>query len=127
MANGKTLSADNILSADDIKVRRVKCQEWGGDVIIKTMSGTERDDFELTLAAERDDKGKKGKTNLTNVRARYVAATAVDDKGVLLFTQEQALELGKKNAKALDRCFDVARDLNGMLKETEVAEAEGNS
>jgi len=122
----KLLGAADILGADDIKTERVSCPEWGGDVLIKTMTGAERDAFELSLSKDKKGKGK-AENDLSNIRARYVAATAVDAKGVLLFTQEQVEELGKKNAKALDRCFDVARELNGMLKETEVEEAKGNS
>ena len=52
--------------------------------------------------------------NLKNIRARLVVKTACDENGALLFTEDQASYLGKKSAKALDRCFSVAQTLNGL-------------
>ncbi len=122
--NKGILSAADILGANDLKTELVACPEWGGDVCLKSMTGLERDRFELGMTK----KGKNGKreNDTDNLRAKLVAACAVDEKGKQLFTEAQALELGAKNAKALDRCFDAASALNGMF-EADIKVAEKNS
>jgi len=103
------LTRDQILSADDLKRETVAVPEWGGDVIVRTMTGTERDAFEASLQG-----GKGGKLNLANIRARLVSRTAVDDAGARLFTEADIEAVGGKSAAALDRCFAVAQRLNGL-------------
>jgi len=100
------LSKAAILNADDLKTETVKVPEWGGDVMVRTMSGTARDAFEQSLV------GSDGR--MENVRARLVSLTMCDEKGERIFSDEEMLELGKKSAKALDRVFDVAQRLNGI-------------
>ena len=121
----KILSAAEILAADDLITETVQCDEWGGDVLIKSMTGTERDAFEVAMT-KKDEKGNIVAGTLDNVRAGLVAATAVDAEGVQLFTIDQVEALGKKSALALDRCFDVASRLNRMYSAA-VAEEKGNS
>lgn len=108
----KILSAADILGANDKKVVYVDCPEWGGEVGIKAMSGTERDTFEQSMYKRE---GKKIEAVTDNIRARLVCMTAVDGNGDRLFTDAQLKELGEKSAAALDRCFDAAKDLNGMF------------
>ena len=106
-----TLTAGEILAADDLVKELVKVPEWGGDLYIKTMSGTDRDSFEDDITKTR---GKKVDVNMKNIRARLVVKTACDEGGTLLFTEDQAQALGLKSAKALDRCFSTAQKLNGL-------------
>jgi len=104
------LTRDQILSADDLKRETVAVPEWGGDVLIRTMTGTERDAFEASLQGG----GKSGKINTANIRARLVSLTAVDEAGGRLFADSDMATLGGKSAAALDRCSAVAMRLNGM-------------
>ena len=78
---------------------------------MRTLNGTERDAFEQSMV------GKKNKTNLDNVRARFAVLTICDESGNRLFTANDATELGKKSAAALDRVFAVAQRLNGFSSE----------
>lgn len=106
------LTADQILAADDIKTKVVEVPEWGGSVIIKTMTGTERDKFE---AESVKTKGGKQEQNFDNFRARLVAAATVDENGVLLFqNRHQIALLGKKSVAALQRLFNEIQELNGI-------------
>ena len=102
------LSRDAILQTDDLPRELVQVPEWGGDVYVSTLNGTQRDAFEQSM------QGKKNKLNLDNVRARFAVLTLVDDKGVRLFTDADAKALGEKSAAALDRVFAVAQRLNGF-------------
>jgi len=105
------LTRESILQSDDLPRELVEVPEWGGDVYVRTLTGTERDAFEQSMVH------KKNKTNLANVRARFAVLTVCDDSGQRLFTDEDAKELGTKSAAALDRVFEVAQRLNGFSKE----------
>jgi len=103
----KILTKDQILQADDKHTQEVEVPEWGGRVIIKTLSGDERDQFEESIIRgdKRDFKG---------IRAKLVALSAVDENGKRLFTFEEAKLLGEKSARALDRVFGAAQKLSGF-------------
>lgn len=105
------LDKQAILAAKDHKTSLVEVPEWGGNVLVRTMTGRERDAFEASLA--KGD-GKDRKTDLTNLRARLVGLCLVGEDGQRLFTDAEVEQLGDKNAAALDRVFAVAQQLNGM-------------
>lgn len=105
------LSRDQILSADDLTHEDLPVPEWGGTVRVRSLTGTERDAFEVSVSPD----GKK--TNLANVRARLVAKTVVDEQGNALFTDTDVIKLGLKNAAALNRVWDVARKLSGLTED----------
>lgn len=110
----RTLTEEEVYQADDLTREFVAVPEWAnGDpeagVYIRTMSGTERDQFEEDISKT---KGKKTEINFKNIRARLVAMTACDENGKPIFTNID--KLGEKSSKALDRCFGVAQRLNGM-------------
>lgn len=98
---------DTILQAQDLETEKITVPEWGCDVNISTMTGTERDAFDQSLVVD-------GRRNIDNLRARLLVKTLVDDDGARLFTDAEAVDLGKKSAAAIDRCFDVAQRLNGL-------------
>jgi len=102
------LTRDSILQADDLPKESVEVPEWGGQVWVRTLSGTERDSFEQSMV------NKKNKPNMDNVRARFAVLTICDEAGDRLFKAADADELGKKSAAALDRVFAVAQRLNGF-------------
>ncbi|WP_299195759.1 hypothetical protein [uncultured Amphritea sp.] len=100
------LTRDQILAADDHKTEVVPVPEWGGEVMVGTMSGTARDKLEASVI------GKNGGANLTNARAKYLAACVVDEAGNLMFSEKDITKLGSKSVAALDRVFEVAQRLN---------------
>lgn len=109
----KTLNREEILAASDLKTETVEVPEWGGQVIVKTLMGFERDEFEASLFIGPDGKPTIGRT-AENVRAKLIAASTVDEAGARMFTAEDVEALGKKSAKALDRVFSAAQAVNGM-------------
>ena len=102
------LDRNSILKMDALPKEQLSVPEWGGDVWVRTLTGTERDSFEQSMVQ------KKNKPNLNNVRARFAVLTICDEKGERLFTDNDAEALGKKSAAALDRVFEVAQRLNGF-------------
>jgi hypothetical protein len=117
------LSRDDILKADDLPREVVACPEWGGDVLVQALSGTQRDEFEASMAVMR---GKTVVPDTENIRAKLVARSLVDEDGGQLFTQHDVHALGLKSAAALDRVFAVASRLSGLSDE-DIDDLAGNS
>jgi hypothetical protein len=113
------LTKEQILNASDSKIEAIDIPEWGGQVFIRTISGTERDNFEQSIV-----KGKG--TDLTNLRAKFCVLVICDESGNRIFNDNHVSVLGKKSAAALDRIFDAGRKLNGMT-DGDVKELEKNS
>ncbi len=109
-----TLTRDDILSAEDLKSERVQVPEWGGEVIVRELTGTERDEYESSLVTI---KGTKTEVNSRNMRAKLVALSLVDDGGNRLFTHEDIKALGLKSASALDRVVDVAKRISRIAED----------
>jgi hypothetical protein len=106
------LSRQGILTAQDLKHEDIEVPEWGGLVRVRGLKGVERDEFESSIVVTNPD----GTTRVESkaMRARLVSLTAIDDRGVRLFTAEDVIALGQKSAAALERVFDVAMRLSGM-------------
>ena len=102
------LTKEEILKSNDSKTMELDIPEWGGKVKLATMSGFARDRFEAASI------GRNGSVNMTNIRARLVAATIITDSGKLMFTDKDVEALGKKSAKALTRIYDAAEKLNAI-------------
>ena len=121
----KKLSADDILGTNDMKTRIVVVPEWNGSVIVRALSGLERDAFEASLVS----KGAKRELTTANIRARLCAIAIVDPSDPALkkraFTDEQITALGQKSARALSRVYDVAAALSGVSN-TDLDDLAGN-
>jgi hypothetical protein len=117
-----TLSRKQILQADDIQQQLVDVPEWGGQVLVRGLTGAERDRFE---AGVLERKGKHYNVNMANIRAKLVAATCIDGDGQLLFGDDDVPLLAEKSGLALQRVFEVAQQLSG-LSETDLEELAGN-
>ncbi|MFI0900560.1 hypothetical protein [Streptomyces sp. NPDC020983] len=114
------LSRDEILAMDDIKTVPVTVPEWGGKVVlVRGLSGAQRDEFEATNR-------RNGEQNLTNIRARFLVRCIVNEEGTRIFADQDAAALGKKSSAAIDRIWGVATDLSGSSDEAQ-EEMEGNS
>ena len=117
-----------ILEVDDTQTEEVEVPEWGGKVLIKGLSGAERDSYEQSMV---QGKGKNARMNMKNARAKLVALTTVvpDEEGGyerVFKSKGDVKRLGKKSGKALERVFSKARKLSGLTKE-DMEELAGNS
>lgn len=107
------LTREEILKANDIKTESVSVPEWGGDVMVRGLTGAQRDDYEATLIRM---KGTDAQMNLRNARAKLVQRSCVDADGALLFNEDDVVALSRKSAAALERVFEVAQRLSGLSK-----------
>lgn len=105
------LTKADLLSIVDTTVEDVWVPEWQTTVKVKSLTAAERDAFE---ASSLSGQGRNREVNLQNVRARLLVRAIVDDSGARIFGDLDAMELGQKNASALDRLFAVASRLSGL-------------
>jgi hypothetical protein len=105
------LTKDSILAAVDLKRETVPVPEWGGDVVVQELCGTDRDAFETSLFK---GEGEARVFVTENMRARLVVRCLVDGEGKRLFSDADAAALGAKNAAVIDRLYDVAQRLSGL-------------
>lgn len=104
-----SLTAEQILAADDMGLKKVSVPEWGGDVHIRVMTVGERDEYERMWIGQRD----KG---IENFRTQYLARVLCDEKGELLFRGKEPA-LAKKSGAVMGRLFDEAMRHNKMTEE----------
>jgi hypothetical protein len=97
------LTREQILAAS-IEREILDVPEWGGEINVRGMTGTERERFELA-AQKRSD---------CILRALVAAMCVCDGDGKALFTQTDVPALAANSAAALDRVFDVAVRLSGI-------------
>lgn len=104
------LTAEEILAADDLGLKKVKVKEWKGEVYIRVMSVGERDAYERMWIGKKE-------TGVENFRTEYLARVLCDENGRLLFTREQVASLANKSGAVMGRLFDEAIKHNNMSEE----------
>lgn len=102
------LSKAKILAAKDVKLSDpVPVPEWGGDVYIKTLSGTERDAFEEAYAEQK----------MKAFRVRFLVLTLADEAGERLFADADIPALSGKSSIVINRLFEKAWSHNAFTNE----------
>lgn len=104
------LTAEDILAADDLGLKKVHIKEWGGDVYIRVMSVGERDEYERMWIGKKE-------VGVENFRTQYLARVLCDEKGKLLFTRDQVIALANKSGAVMGKLFDEAMRHNRMTEE----------
>jgi hypothetical protein len=105
------LGKDQIFGADDITTQVLPVPEWGGEVMVRGLTGHERDAWEQSMTVR---KGRKVEMDTTDFRARLVVLCVVDEKGQRLFHDGDVHQLASKSGAALDRIYTVAAELSGI-------------
>lgn len=116
------LNREDILGADDILIEQVPVPEWGGDVFVKGMTGSERDLFESSVISVSS---KTEKVDMRDIRAKLCSKSICDEDGKKLFSTADVKELSQKSAVALQRVFLVAQRLSGITDDDVEELAEG--
>lgn len=122
------LNFDDIVASQDKEYQDVDVPEWGGTVRIATMSGEDRDRWELSMM-QADDSSERGfKLNFDAYsRVRLVAMCLVDNNFSRIFTTTEEMDaLAKKSGKVMDLLYDVAQRVNGIT-DSDIDDLEKNS
>jgi hypothetical protein len=115
------LSKAEILTADDLRVERVAVAEWGGQVVIRTMTGAQREQFLNYVTPDAE-----GKRNYKHFNSALVCLCAIDETGHPLFTMEDVASLADKHWRALETVAEACLALNA-LRADDLEEAKKNS
>jgi len=119
----KTLDKKALLTRQAIKVVPVELDNGEG-VYVRSMMAFEKDLFEQSL--RKEVKNEKGETDfvlsLGNFRAKLAVNTICDEKGVLLFSPEDYMDLAKNMlASRLEKIVDEAQKLNAITEKDKEA------
>jgi hypothetical protein len=118
-------NAADILGMDDRRTETVEVPEWGVSVLIRGLTGGEREAWEQSFVSNTGT--AKQRTNYNNFRAKLVVKCVLNPTtGGAMFGTEHIIPLSQKNAAALARVYDVAARLSGISKE-DAEELSGNS
>lgn len=127
---GAYLTSEQILAATDLPAEDVEVPEWADPasgatmVMVRGLTGEERDEWEASLWVTRGNQFVK---DTANIRAKLAARCIVDpDTREPMFTQQHVYALGKLSGAALDRVWNVATRLSGIGPSAE-ADLEGKS
>lgn len=107
-----------IEKASELKTEVVTVPEWGGDVLLRELTGSERDWYEASIVGSRRERRGGTETselNLKNLRARLVGMCLIDpDTKQLMYSDQEIGVLGNKSAAALDRLFEACQRLSAI-------------
>ena len=117
------LNIKQILSADDLESQTMTIPEWGGEVIIRTMTEADRSKIEASVIQQN---GSNQSVNMERYKVKIVVASLVDEEGKRLFTQKNIDALRQKSARPINRIVNAAQKLNG-ISDDDVEELMGNS
>ncbi|MCM2390200.1 hypothetical protein [Streptomyces albipurpureus] len=112
-------------AADDRQWEDVPVPEWGGEVRILGMSGTERNAYSESIVSIGTN-GKPQRVNMQDQTAKLLSKCLVDEDFKRLYTDKEVRQLGAKNGQVLERLTKIGQRLSGMRKE-DLEEAEGKS
>lgn len=105
-----SLSKEQILNAKDYDIEKVDVPEWGGEVFLKPLSGTVRNQLVYQVQANKD---------LEKVQLQVLVNSICDEDGNLLFTEKDILALGKKSSTVIARLEAIASKISGLTPDAE--------
>lgn len=117
----KSLTFDDILAAQDLKVKELEVPEWGGSVWIREFNGLTRNEF-----ADRFKRAESDQKQLLSLQYDLIASCLCNEDGALLAPDKKlAQKLAEKNARVTDRILREIMALNA-LSSTAIEDAAKN-
>lgn len=110
------LSREQVLNAEDRQVQSVDIPEWGGAVLVKSLSAGQVEYAQQKMAG----KGMK------NATAILIAMACVDEEGKRLFHESDLDALSEKSIAACQRILQVVLEQNALDK-SEIEKISKNS
>ena len=101
------LDRKSILAADDVRKEKTAVPEWGGDVFLRVLTGTDRDRFEESYSEQK----------MKAFRIRFLLLALCDEAGKRLFGDDEGEILGNKSSVVINRLFEAGWKLNAFTQE----------
>lgn len=100
------LTKEQILQSNTVTTEKVAVPEWGGEIILKSLSANDQDVIDSLLL-----KGKAEGGTYDGYRAVVLSRAIVDEQGKRLFTPEEVAALGEQDKTVIDRLIEKVRNL----------------
>jgi len=118
------LTRDQILQADDIAIKEIEVEEWGGVAYIRQLTRGEQDAYmERRFKPSMSQKGREQQIsstiNLFGHDAWLVAQGICDEDGKRLFETKHVKELEKKSGEVVGRIAKEILEHSGMKEDVE--------
>src|SRR5688572_30605853 len=112
---------DKILNINDIKRERLTVEEWGVELEVRSMIGTQRARLLNAITEKPNGNGEgNGKIDGSKMQAMVIIETVYDpETGNKVFEEADRDAIMGKNASALDKVGKVALRLSGMAGDEE--------
>jgi hypothetical protein len=115
------LSKNDIQKVDDLHktLHREDVPEWDGSVMIRVLTGRERDEFESFLLKKQGKGVPTGSiADTKGIRSFLVSRVLCDEQGNRLFSSDDAdvAMLESKNGAVLDRLFKKCLEVNALTE-----------
>lgn len=93
----------------------VTVKDWGGKFLINTLSGHERNEYELVVAANRDKNNVLIK--MDGIQASLVILSLLNLDGTHVFKTGDVKKVEELSGAVLDYLFDVSTKFNKLTEE----------
>jgi len=116
------LSADQITKANDLPIKTVPVEEWGGDVGLRRLPAEEA----VALSEFADSEGAQ---EGLEAACRFLSRVLCDENGSRLFSDEEraVVVLSGRDQQVLMRLIDEAKAHNGLSEESREELAKNSS
>src|SRR5690349_24222902 len=106
------IGREAILAADDIQYEEVDCKEWGGKVLVRSLDGRQRAEWQQ---ASVQGSGKTVSVNFKQTTLMLVVFGVVNpDTKQPIFSRADLVKLATKNSAPLERIGAVVMRLSGI-------------
>jgi hypothetical protein len=107
--------ADIIGKAHQRRIEKVSVPEWGGDVHVRSLTGTERDRFDAWAEERKKRLGTPTERSSDQaVTGRLCTLAICDEQGVALFGEDDAEALGATDGAGLNRVVQKIQQMAGL-------------
>lgn len=111
--NGKGfLTAKDILKARDLPREVMDIEEWGGRVIVRALSASEKVEMGLTFHGHGEDPVA---VITPDMFPKMVSWALVNEDGTQMFTEVDVVELSRKALEPIQAIAEKSLELSGLL------------
>lgn len=119
------LSKNQIVAANDRPHEDVEVPEWGGNVRLRVLSGSQREAIECKLHQCRSDNTATAVAAWRGLKNFTLSCAMVDEAGSQLFSEREVAVFGDKNGSVIERLYEFVLRQNAFTK-AEADELRGN-